>query len=162
MATLTVLKFDAADKAEQALASLEELRKQHVLSIADAVIVTWPEGRRAPRTRQSVNTTGIGALSGTFWGMLIGFIFLMPVLGAAIGAAAGALSGALTDIGIDDDFIKDVRNQVTEGTSALFLLSSTEAPDRVADQLGQYDPTLVSTNLSREQEENLRELFESA
>lgn len=162
MATLTVLKFDTADKADQALASLQELRKQHVVSIADAVVVSWPQGRKAPRTKQSVNTTGVGALSGTFWGMLIGLIFMMPLLGAALGAAAGALGGSLTDIGIDDDFIRDVRNQVKEGTSALFLLSATEAPDRVAEQLSQFNPTLVSTNVSREQEETLRELFEGA
>lgn len=162
MATLTVLKFDGADKAEQALESLQELRTQHVLSIADAAVVSWPEGRRAPVTRQAVNTAGVGALGGTFWGMLVGFLFMMPLLGAVIGAAAGAISGALTDIGINDNFIRQVRDQVQPGTSALFLLSATEAPDRVAEQLNRFSPSLFSTNLSREQEEKLRELFEGS
>lgn len=162
MATLTVLKFDDADSAEKALASLQELRTQHVLSIADAAVLTWPEGRKSPRTQQAVNTTGVGALGGTFWGMLIGFLFMMPLLGAVIGAVGGAISGALTDIGIDDNFIRQVREQVQPGTSALFLLSATEAPDRVAEQLSQYNPALLSTNLSREQEDKLRELFEGS
>ena len=159
MATLMVLKFDGPDRAEEALASLEELRKQHVISIQDAAVVSWREDRRAPRTRQAINTTGMGALGGTFWGMLVGFLFMVPLIGAVVGAAAGAISGALTDIGIDDNFIKDVRERVQPGTSALFLLSSTDAPDRVADHLRQYEPVLASTNLSREQEDNLRELF---
>lgn len=159
MATLMVLKFDGADKAEEALASLEDLRRQHVISIQDAAVVSWPEDRRAPRTRQAINTTGVGALGGTFWGMLVGFLFMVPLLGAVVGAAAGAISGALTDIGIDDNFIKEVRDSVQPGTSALFLLSSTEAPDRVAEQLQQFNPVLASTNLSRDQEAELRELF---
>ena len=161
-AALTVLKFNRPDDAEQALASLQELRQQHLISIADAAVVTWPEGRKAPRTIQAVNTTGMGALGGTFWGMLIGFLFMMPLLGAVLGAAAGALSGALTDIGIDDNFIKQVRDNVQPGTSALFLLAGTEAPDRVAEHLSRFDPQLLTTNLSNEQEERLRELFNEA
>src|SRR5690554_4115565 len=162
MATLTVLKFDDSEAADKALEGLQELRERHVLAIADAAVVTWPQGRRAPRTKQAVNTVGVGALGGTFWGMLVGFLFMVPLLGAVVGAAAGALSGALTDIGINDDFIKQVRDEIQPGTSALFLLSSTEAPDRVAEQLSQYNPTLFSTNLSREQEDKLRELFEDS
>src|SRR5690625_7595223 len=91
--------------------------------------------------------------------MLVAFLFMVPLLGAVVGAAAGAISGALTDIGIDDNFIKEVRDSVQPGTSALFLLSSTEAPDRVAEQLQQFNPVLASTNLSRDQEAELRELF---
>ncbi|HZJ10447.1 MAG TPA: DUF1269 domain-containing protein [Trueperaceae bacterium] len=102
----------------------------------------------------------MGALGGTFWGLLIGLIFLMPLLGAAIGAASGAIGGALTDIGINDDFIKKMRAKVTPGTSALLLLASTQAPDKVADALRHLGPELISTNLSEEQEARLRELFE--
>lgn|SRR5690554_5971641 len=161
-AALTVLKFDRANDAEEALASLQELRKQHVINIGDAAVVTWPEGRKAPRTIQAVNTAGVGALGGTFWGMLVGMLFMMPLLGAVIGAAAGAISGALTDIGIDDGFIKDVREKVQPGTSALFLLAGTEAPDKVAEHLSRFNPQLLTTNLSHEQEQRLRELFEGS
>jgi uncharacterized membrane protein len=48
---------------------------------------------------QAVNLTAAGALSGGFWGSLIGLIFLCPMLGFAIGAATGAASGALTECG---------------------------------------------------------------
>src|SRR5690554_4407065 len=137
MATLTVLKFNEADAAEKALESLQQLRTEHVVSIADAAVVSWPADRKSPKTRQAVNTTGVGALGGTFWGMLVGLLFMVPLLGAVVGAVGGAISGALTDIGIDDRFINQIREQVQPGTSALFLLSATEAPDRVAEALSQ-------------------------
>lgn len=160
MATLTALKFDDPDKAGEALEVLKRLQTSHVVSVHDAATVTWPENARGPKVRQAVNTAGAGALGGTFWGMLIGLIFLMPLLGAAIGAIAGAVGGALTDIGINDDFIRSMRERITPGTSALMMLSSTDAPDRVVEELRGLEPELISTNLSREQEAQLRELFE--
>jgi uncharacterized membrane protein len=91
--------------------------------------------------------------------MLFGLIFFVPLLGAAIGAAAGALGGALTDVGIDDDFIKRVRDQVTPGTSALFLMSSDAVVDKVKEAFSGSDHELLFTNLSDDQERALREAF---
>jgi uncharacterized membrane protein len=99
---------------------------------------------------------GGGAGWGAFWGFLIGMIFFVPFLGAAI----GGMSGAMSDVGIDDDFIKQVREKVTEGTSALFALTSgATAVDKVVDELKQYDFEIISTNLPEEQEKQLREAF---
>ena len=160
MKSFVVLKFESADGAENALASLSELVKQHVIQIADAAIVTWPEGKKKPKTRQAVNLAAAGALSGGFWGMLFGLIFFVPLLGAAVGAAMGALSGSMSDIGINDDFIRGCREKITEGTSALFLMSETTASDRVVDALKAHQPEVLSTNLSKDQEDKLRLAFE--
>jgi uncharacterized membrane protein len=160
MSSFVVMKFATADGAENALTTLGELSKQHLIEIADAAIVTWPEGKKKPKTRQALNLTAAGALSGGFWGMLFGFIFFVPLLGAAVGAAMGAITGSMTDIGINDDFIKDCRSKITEGTSALFLMAETSAADRVIDELKSHEPEIISTNLSKEQEEKLRHAFE--
>ena len=160
MATLSVLKFPSSAGADNALDVLQDLQKQQLITVEDAAVVSWPEGKKKPKTRQLYATTGAGALGGAFWGMLFGLIFFMPFLGAAIGAAMGAMTGAMTDVGIDDKFIKDVRSTVTEGTSALFLLSSGAVLDRVVDAMKQLDFELVSTNLSQEEEEKLRAAFE--
>lgn len=160
MSSFVVMKFATADGAENALTALGELSKQHLIEIADAAIVTWPEGKKKPKTRQALNLTAAGALSGGFWGMLFGFIFFVPLLGAAVGAAMGAITGSMTDIGINDDFIKDCRSKITEGTSALFLMAETSAADRVIDELKSHEPEIISTNLSKEQEEKLRHAFE--
>ena len=161
MATLKVLRFDGPDKADQAMKVLGSMLTRHLVSVSDAAVVTWPQDAKGPKVKQAVNTAGAGALSGTFWGMLIGLIFFMPLLGAAIGALAGAVGGALTDIGINDRFINDMRERITPGTSALLMLVSTDAPDRMADEMRSLGPELVSTNLSHEQEAKLRELFEA-
>jgi uncharacterized membrane protein len=159
MATLTVWRFDTADGADGALGVLERLRKQELITIHDAAIVTWPEDRKKPKTEQLHSLMGVGALGGAFWGLLFGLIFLVPLLGAAVGAATGAFAGTLTDVGIDDGFIKEVRETVTPGTSALFLMTSGAVIDRVRDEFRGTHPTLIRTNLSDEDEARLRATF---
>jgi uncharacterized membrane protein len=127
--------------------------------LQDAAIVTWPEGRKSPKTNQLVNMAGLGAMQGAFWGMLFGLIFFVPFFGLAVGAAMGALSGKMADYGIDDDFIKGVRDQITEGTSGLFLLTSDAVQDKVADALKDEQFELIASNLTKEQEEALMETF---
>jgi uncharacterized membrane protein len=159
MGTLTVWKFDTASGADDATTVLKDLASRQLITIQDAATVRWDEGRKKPRTRQLNNLAGAGALGGAFWGMLFGLIFFVPLLGAAIGAAAGALGGALTDVGIDDTFIKRVRDQVTPGTSALFVMSSNAVVDKVKDAFAGSRPELIFTNLTDEQETAIREAF---
>ena len=159
MGTLTALKFNTPGGAEGALDQIKSLAKQHLINLEDAAIVTWPEGKKKPKTKQLTGMTGLGALEGTFWGMLFGLIFFIPFLGAAIGAGIGALAGHFTDIGIDDEFIKQTRDQVTEGTSALFLLTSGGTEDKVLDAFKGVEAEVISTSLSQEEEDKLKAAF---
>ena len=160
MATLTVWKFDTPEGADVAESTVLSMAKQELIEVHDAATVSWPADKKKPKTRQLSSTTSGGALGGAFWGMLFGLIFLVPLLGAAIGAAAGALAGSMTDVGIDDDFIREVREKVTPGTSALFLLTSNAVVDKVKDAFAGQHAQLIRTNLSDEQEAKLREAFE--
>ncbi|WP_340683300.1 DUF1269 domain-containing protein [Amycolatopsis coloradensis] len=160
MDTLTIWMFRSADGADRAAETLKSLAKSQLISIHDAATVTWPEGASKPKLRQLRNLAGRGALTGAFWGMLFGLIFLVPLLGAALGAAAGTVGGLASDYGIDDDLIRRIRGEVTEGTSALFLLSSGAVMDKVRQAFsGQETPELFFTNLTSEQEKALRETF---
>jgi uncharacterized membrane protein len=159
MASLTVWKFETAGGAQEALDKLVSLSKQQVITVQDAAIVSWPEGKKKPKTKQAVNLAGVGALQGAFWGMLFGLIFFIPFFGLAVGAAMGALSGHFADYGIDDDFIEGVREKVTEGTSALFLLTSDAVVDKVQDAFKGTKMELIQSNLSAEQEAQLQEAF---
>ena len=159
MATISVLKFSTAEGAGEALDVIKGLSKQHLITLHDAAIVTWAEGKKKPKTRQLVDLAGSGALDGAFWGMLFGLLFFVPFFGMAVGAAMGALSGKFADYGIDDDFIKSVKSEVTEGTSALFLMTSEAVVDRVADAMKELEFEILTTNLSKEEEENLRAAF---
>jgi uncharacterized membrane protein len=159
MATLTVWKFNTAYGADAALDTLEDLQKQELIQVLDGAVVTWPEDKRKPKTRQLRNLTGGGALGGAFWGFLFGLIFFVPLIGLAIGAGMGALMGSMANVGIDDDFIKKVRDQITPGTSALFLMSQGAVLDKVRGAFRDTHADLVQTNLSDEQEAKLREAF---
>jgi uncharacterized membrane protein len=161
MANLTVLKFETPEGAGQLLDKVKSLQKQQLIVLQDAATVVWPEGKKGPKTKQLINLTGAGALDGAFWGMLFGLIFFVPWFGMAVGAAFGALGGKMSDYGIDDDFIESVRNKVTEGTSALFLLTDKAVTDKVVEELKgeKLNFELIASNLSVEQEEALMAAF---
>ena len=160
MATLTIWRFDSPDGAQLAVHRVESLARNQLITVHDAAVVWWMPDHRRPKLRQLSNLAGRGALSGAFWGMLFGLIFLMPLLGAAVGAAAGAAGGTLADVGIDDDLIRRVRDRLTPGTSALFLLTSDAVVDKIRDVFDEgEEPQLMFTNLSGEQEEALRAVF---
>lgn len=162
MATLTVVKFATPEGADQALTVLDSLQKQNIVNVLDAAVVSWKQGDKKPKTRQQINTTRVGALNGSFWGLLFGLIFFVPLLGAAIGAVFGALQESLVDVGINDDFIKKTRAEVTEGTSAVFLLTNRAVPDRIAEAFKALPPyELIASNLSAEEEAKLKEVFEA-
>ena len=161
MATLTAWKFDTAEGARNALTTLERLQREQLITLIDGAVVTWPNGAKKPKTEQMHNTAAAGALGGAFWGMLFGLIFFIPLIGLAIGAGMGALMGAMSDVGIDDNFIKQVRDKVTPGTSCLFLYTANAVTDKIQDefkdQRGHME--LIQSNLSKEQEDKLREAF---
>jgi len=159
MATLSVLKFPTADGARQMEGTVLNLQKQHLIEVQDAAIVTWPQGAKKPQTQQLHSMTSAGALQGAFWGMLFGLIFFIPFFGLAVGAAMGVLMGRFNDYGIDDNFIKQTREKVTEGTSALFLLTSGAVQDKVVAAMKGQTFEILSTNLPKEKEDELRAAF---
>jgi uncharacterized membrane protein len=155
MATLSVLKFNDPYGAERVMVALQGMQERQMITLEDAAVVSWPQGNKKPTTHQLHSMAGAGAGWGAFWGFLFGLIFFVPFLGAAI----GGMSGAMKDVGIDDDFIKQVREKVTPGTSALFALTSGATEDRVIEELKQFDFEIISTNLPADQEQRLREAF---
>jgi uncharacterized membrane protein len=161
MATLTVFKFPTTDGAGKMLEKVKSLQKAELVKIQDAATVTWEVGQKSPKTKQAVNLAGMGALDGAFWGMLFGLIFFVPLFGLAVGAAMGALSGKMADYGISDEFIEKTRVAVTEGTSALFLMTSDAVQDKVIAELKGYDFELIASNLTKEQEDSLMAAFKA-
>jgi len=159
MATLSVLKFPTSDGAQQMEGTVLKLQKQHLIEVQDAAIVTWPQGAKKPKTQQLHSLTSTGALQGAFWGMLFGLIFFIPFFGLAVGAAMGVLMAKFNDYGIDDNFIRQTRAKVNEGTSALFLLTSGAVEDKVVAALKGQTFEILSMNLPKEQEDELRAAF---
>lgn len=161
MSALTAYKFDTSDGANKMLDLIKNLSNQQLVTLDDAAIVTWPKGKKKPKTKHLDDMAGAGALGGAFWGMLFGLLFFMPFMGMAVGAAMGAVVGHFSNYGIDKDFIKQVSAQVTEGTSALFLLTENAVVDRVSDAVKKSGLkfTIISTNLTDAQEAQLKADF---
>jgi uncharacterized membrane protein len=155
MRTLTVWRFAGPEGAEQALPLLRHLALEHDLELDDAALVAWPAGQRKPSTSMLGDLTGPGMLWGGFWGVLLGLVFLTPLAGPSFGAAAGAVAGTLADFGVEDDFVKRVRDTVTPGSSALFALCNATTVDVIAVAVRDRGVAMVRSDLSHEQEQRL-------
>ncbi|PNE12911.1 MAG: hypothetical protein CR217_01265 [Beijerinckiaceae bacterium] len=155
MSDLVVIAFPSEAKAEEVRHKILDLQKDYLIELGDAVIaVKQPNG--TVKLNQLINTTAMGAVSGAFWGTLIGLIFLMPLAGAAIGAASGALGGALTDVGINDAFMKEVAETLQSGNAALFLLIRKLTTDKVLADLKGVGGTVLRTSFDHTKEDALR------
>ena len=161
MSDLVVIEFKDKESAFEVRAELAKMQKEYLLQMEDVVVVTRNEKGKI-KLHQAVNLTATGAVQGSFWGMLIGFLLLNPLLGAAVGAGAGALSGKLKDIGINDQFMKDLAADLTEETSALFILLRKVTPDKVLAWLEEKEikGKILKTSLSVEEEDELRRIIE--
>ncbi len=155
MSTLVVIGYENQFAAEEVRLKLRKLQSEYLLDLEDAVVATKDAAGKV-KLNQAVNLTAAGALSGGFWGSLVGLIFLNPLLGLAVGAASGAVSGALTDIGIDDEFMKGLAATLKPGSSALFVLVRKVTPDKVLEQLAGTGGTVLKTSLSHENEARLQ------
>jgi uncharacterized membrane protein len=155
MSDLVVISFPTEEKAEEVRQKLLELQQEYLIELGDAVIaVKQPNGR--VKLNQLFHPAGAGAVAGTFWGALIGLIFLVPLVGAAVGAASGAIGGALTDVGINDDFMKDAAKELQAGNAELFLLIRKMTTDKVLDALKGVGGTVLRTSFDHTKEEALR------
>ena len=160
MASLVVIDYENEVKAEDVRLALLKMQKEYLLDLVDAVIVVRDEKGKV-KLRQLYDLTAAGAISGGFWGALIGLLFLNPLFGFALGAAAGAVSGALRDVGIDDNFMKQLGQTLKPNSAALCVLVRHVTSDKVIEEIKKFGGTLIKTNLSHENENKLRDALAS-
>jgi uncharacterized membrane protein len=156
MNDLVLIAFPSEQKAEEIREKILALQKEYLIELGDAVIAVKDDKGRV-KLNQMMNLTATGALSGAFWGTLIGFIFFMPQVGTALGAASAALSGALTDTGINDEFMKDAAQALTPGSAELFLLIRKMTTDKVLAELEGVGGTVIRTSFDHTKEQALRD-----
>jgi len=153
MGTLVVVGYQDIHKAEDVRLQLKKLQSDDQLVLEDAVVAV-NNAKGKIKLHHSFTLTSAGAITGSYWGALVGALFLMPIFGMAVGAA----SGALTDAGIDDKFIKEISATLTPGSSALFVLlrETTPKPDKVLEELKGTGGTLLKTSFAHEDEARLQ------
>lgn len=161
MSTLVVIAYDSPYAAEEVRLKLRKLQAEYLIDLEDAVVATKDQKGKV-KLNQAVDLTAAGAVSGGFWGSLIGLIFMNPLLGLAVGASAGAVSGALTDVGINDDFMRDLASTLSPGTSALFVLVRKVTLDKVLEELRGSGGKVMKTSLSHDDEAKLQAALSAA
>ncbi|KQU54642.1 hypothetical protein ASG72_03140 [Bosea sp. Leaf344] len=156
MSDLVVIVYPTEARAEEMRSKIISLQKEYLIEIGDAAIAVMQDGGKV-KLNQLLNTTALGAASGSFWGLLIGAIFLMPIFGVAIGAASGALGGALTDFGVNDAFMKELASSLQPGNAALFVLINKMTGDKVLEAMKGTGGVVLKTSLDHSREQALRD-----
>jgi uncharacterized membrane protein len=161
MSDLIVIAFQDEHTAFALRAELAKMQKEYLIDMEDVVVVTKDDKGKV-KLHQAQSLTAMGAVSGGFWGMLIGLIFLNPLLGAAVGAGAGAVSGALTDIGVDNNMMKELAASFKPGCSAVFVLVRKATGDKVLEGLKEFTGKgkVLQTSLAKDKEDELRAVIE--
>lgn len=159
-AQLIVVAYPDIFKAEEVRLTLMKLQQGYLIDLEDAVVATKDDKGKV-KLNQIHNLPKAGAVAGGFWGMLIGMIFLNPLLGAAVGASAGAVSGALSDVGINDNFMKELASRLEPNTSALFVLVRSVTADKVLPEIEKFGGTIMQSSLTQENEAKLQAVLDS-
>lgn len=161
MSDLIAVAYNDLPTAELARDRLARLQREHVIELSDLAVVERKDDGKI-KLHQARNMTAGGALGGAAWGGLIGLLFFMPLLGMAIGGATGAAVGAATDVGVDDDFMRDLGRHLVPGAAAVFVLVDKRNPDKVVPELAPLGGQLIRTSLSNEEEQHLRDAVKAA
>jgi uncharacterized membrane protein len=156
MANLVAIVYPDETTAAKAMETVQKLSKEYLIGLDDTCYVI-KDAQGKVHLHQAVSTTGTGAAGGAFWGLLIGILFFVPVLGLALGLGLGALMGKFSDFGIDDKFIKEVSTELQPGNSALFVMFRQATADKAVPELAQYGGKVLRTTLSNESEAKLQE-----
>jgi uncharacterized membrane protein len=159
MAAFTVWKFDTPDGASDAAGILKQAAADHLVKVVDHAVVSWPAGATRPTTTHSHDDVRRGTGWGALWGLLAGALFLVPVVGGVVGAAIGAISKATEGTGITREQLETIRTEVTEGTSALFVVTEEGDLDRVGERFHGMHWKLIATNLTDAERRVLHETF---
>lgn len=159
MTAFTVWKFEDPDGADRAATVLKDAAAAKLVKIDDHAVVRWPVGAPQPSVEHGHDETKHGAGWGALWGLMVGALFLVPVVGSVAGAAIGAISKATQDAGITKEQLEKIRTEVTEGTSALFLVTEEGDLDRLGERFRGANSKLIATNLTEAEREVLYETF---
>jgi uncharacterized membrane protein len=156
MADLLAFGYPDETTAAAAAAEVDRLAQDLIIQ-PDAVasIVCDKDGKYHVTTNH--HSVAGGTSWGMFWGFFFGILFFVPVLGMAVGAGLGAMFGKLEKSGIDKEFIRQVREMLKPGTSALFVVIEKVTPDKAVEAMSQFGGTVLKSSLSKETEQELQD-----
>jgi uncharacterized membrane protein len=161
MSELMVLGFETEAEADTFGERLAQMQHDMIVELQDAAeVVRDPDGK--PHVKSGHHLVGFGALGGAFFGMLFGLLFFIPFLGlvaVGVGAGLGALFGKLGETGIDQQVLEQMGDAVPAGKAGWFLLIGQLTEDKFMAAVEGMNAKVVRTNLTEEQERQLKEAF---
>ena len=161
MTAFSVWKFDTPEGAAHTESLLEDAQRDQLIKIVDHAVVSWPAGSKEPTVKQGHEDRWRGTAWGAFWGLFVGAIMTVAVVGLAAGAGLGVLAKATEKLGISEEQLRSIGEGITEGTSALFLVTENANLDRLGERMRGVHMKLMQTNLTDVEQSLLRESLES-
>jgi uncharacterized membrane protein len=128
----TAWRFSGTEGADQAVLTLKQLDSQDLIDVQDAAVIRWPQYAAGPQTQEHVTDEG---------------------------GKASSFAKKIRKAGIDNAMVESVKSDMTPGTSALVLLSADAAMDTVAKAFEGHAMELMRSDLSVQQEDQLRVAF---
>ena len=159
MSQLVAIAYQDLPTAQQVVANIGRAQDMHEVELDDLVVVERQFDGKVKLHQPSL--TGRGAAGGALWGGLIGLIFFMPLFGMAIGAASGAAAGALSDAGVDDQFMKELGEELNPGNAAVIALVRNVTLDKVLEDV-RIPGRIIRSSLDNETESRLQEALTAA
>ena len=135
------------------------MRKERadLVDLEEAVVLIRDKDNKV-NLRHSTHFTVPVALGGGFVGTLVGLMVFNPILalvGGVTGAGLGAVLGALKEVGIEEDFMKELAGDLKPGSSALFVVARKTSPEAIAEALENTGGRMLQTSLSHDDEARL-------
>ena len=159
MSYLIVVTFDDPDEAGKVRHTLSSVQDTGYLSLDDSAIVVKDEEGKVHLKNEVDRGVKVGAVGGSAIGLLIGSIFF-PIGGLILGAIGGALVGKLANTGVDQNFVKEVSEELKPGSSAIFFIVRGDDPNPAVAALREYRGKVLQTTLPEEAEKTLRRELE--
>jgi len=158
MSTIIAIIYPSKEIAEDVYETVNRLQSMGLINLLDACLAEKKDSGKV-KLQQAFNLPLIGAANGIFLGALVGLFFMVPGIGAVAGAIAGSLSGAAADIGLNDEFMRDLSAELKPGNSILFLYVRDATVDKAIPEIARHGGRILYTSLSMEQEKRLQALF---
>ncbi len=164
MSDLIIIGYPDETTAQRVWDELVRLQHDYLVDLEDAATIRRDRKGKLHLTTPAHHAVAWGTLSGLFWGLLIGLLFLFPLapLVGAAGGIMGAALGAAGDLAISGDFKKRVQDLVQPGTSAILVIVRKVTPDKFLEALQPYGGTVLRTSLSHDAEQQLMEALHGA
>ena len=161
MANVTVWRFDSPGGAASAAARLETLAIEGAGQIVDGAVIEWAESQRKARLTPFRHRSTEGAFGRRFWRWLFDAVFAAPTSAGVCASAPASIAESLAQASIDDESLNRLRVEITQGSSALFLVAERADLDRTLEAFGGASRylRLVHSNLPQDQEDELRATF---